>query len=327
MAGTQVSMQRKSVVASGTTRYEISTACTVRGTLPDTNIFLLTILTADDPKDDTFSRVCNTADFTEYQTNRDAAVDDADGSWRSSSMTLSYTDVEVANAAWKELSSRINSLVENYDAFLEDFETFDEGEVISYPTADESTKTALKDAYYAADTALTEAQDAVTEKTEECSSDDEEVAEIEADLQQAQSDLTQALRIQATVNACNVSYVSIHTALFANNTSLRSAITLSDATETQQAGMLSTLSQNDAQLNVFTTQNTALSGAITDITSQVSTLQARVTSLQQAKNTALVDLNKCSTEIARLQAASTAAQEKREAALAAVLAICPDFVP
>jgi len=326
MSGTQVVMERKAVVVSGTAQYTIKTTCTVAGTLQDTAIFLLNIVTPDDPKDDTFNRVVEIADSLTYVTNRDTAIVNSDELWRSNSATLTYADIETANAAWKELSSRINALTENYDAFLTEYETFEGGDIIIYPTVDESAKQALKDAFYATNTALATATTA--RDAHSCASIETSIATTETSLQQAQSDLTNALAVQAGISTANSIYTTVYGTLNANNSNSRAVNQLTTATDPEKDALEAYFTSNDSYLAQFNAQNTALATLLSGtISTMVTTLQLRVTTLTQAKNALFVDLNNCRAEDASLQAAVTQAQVARAAALTLVLSVCPDFVP
>jgi hypothetical protein len=319
-------MERKAVVVSGTAQYTIKTTCTVAGTLQDTAIFLLNIVTPDDPKDDTFNRVVEIADSLTYVTNRDTAIVNSDELWRASSTTLTYDDIETANAAWKELSSRINALTANYDAFLTEYETFEGGDIIIYPTVDESAKQGLKDAFYATNTALATATTA--RDAHSCTSIETNIATTETSLQLAQSDLTNALTVQAGISTANSIYTTVYGTLNANNSNARALNQITSATDAEKDALEVYFTSNDAYLAQFNVQNTALATLSSGtISTMVTTLQLRVTTLTQAKNALFVDLNNCRAEDASLQAAVTQAQAARAAALTLVLAVCPDFVP
>jgi len=328
MAGTQISQQRKATIVEGTVKYTITTTCTVPGTLQDTSIFLLSIVNTVDPKDDTFSRIIDIADIETYTNVRDDAIDNGDGSWRSSSVTITYTDIETANAAWKEFNSRINTLVNNYDTYLNEFNTFSGGAVISFPTVDESGKQALIDSYTATVSLVTDAQTAVTDHEIECTQLETDLATIEDRLQEAQADLLPLLNIQATVTAAQATDSVIYSTLNANNTQVRTLNATSAAEDSEKDAIEAVLTINDPQLSQFQIQNGALAALIGgDIALTVSTIQARISSLVQAKNSKHIELNKCHIESSKLEAAAATAISNREAALAAVVEVCPDYTP
>lgn len=328
MSGTQVNMQRQSVIISGSVKYTVTTTCTVAGTLQDTSIFVLGILTPEDPKDDTFTRVIDIADVSTYLTNRDSAISQGDNLWRAATMTLTYDDIQTANAAWKELSNRINLLVTNYDTYLTEFETFTAGDVIIYPAVDASKVTELKNAYATAATAVTVAQTASDVHISECTALETTLDVTEERLQEAQADLIPLLSTQSAIAALNGSYGIVYTTLYTNNGQIRTENATSSAEDTEIASIEALLSSNDAVLTQFSTYNASLTLTLLgSIASSVSTIQGRVVQLTQEKNSLFTELNKCNTEQSKLQAAVSASITAREAALAAVIAVCPDFVP
>lgn len=328
MSGTQINQQRQAVVASGTVQYSITTTCTIAGTLQDTGIFLLSILTPTDPKDDAFERVIEIADVDTYFTDRDVAIAAGAVYWRSSAVTITYTDIETANAAWKEFNSRINALVLSYDSFLTEFDSSPSGDVINFPTVDESAKAELKAAYAATVPLVTAAQDAVTAHQAECTQLETDLATTETQLQQATTDAAAWVNAQAVLTSILAVDTSLNASLTTNNAAIRSTNASSSATDPEQAVIEGYLVSNDAVLVQFTAQNTALAALISGtVTPQMSILNARVVSLTQAKNALFVDLNKCHIESSKLSAAATVAVANREAALAAVVAVCPDFTP
>lgn len=328
MAGTQVIQKRSAEVVSGTLKYAITTTCTIRGTLQDTNIFLLDINDTEDPKDDTFSRIVTVADINTYLIDRDDAIAAGATQWRSASTTLTYTDIETANAAWKEMNSRINTLVNTYDAYLTEYNTFDSGALILFPTTDESAKDTLIAAFETANTALTTAETARDAGIEDCEALESDLDVIEERLQEAQADLALYTAVQVALNTIYTIDVSAYATLLANNTSVRSNNSTSSASTTEQATIEALLVSNDALLSQYNTQNAAESSLLTtEVGQAVGILNARVNTLIQAKNSKFNELNKCRTEEAKLQAAVNSARTTRESALASVVAVCPDYVP
>jgi peptidoglycan hydrolase CwlO-like protein len=123
-------------------------------------------------------------------------------------------------------------------------------------------------------------------------------------------------------------YNAVYGTLLINNGNLRNTSGTSSAVDSEKDAIETLLVSNDAYLNQFNVQNAALTTLINgSVASTVASLQSRVTSLTQDKNQLFTDLNKCRTDEAKLQAAVTSAQATRDAALASVVAVCPDFVP
>lgn len=328
MAGTQTTSVRSTTVINGSNQYEIVTTCNVAGTLPDRGIFLLAINEVEDPKDDTLERVIEVADISEYLTDRDDAITAGQGFWRSASVTLRFSDIETANAAWKELESRISTLVDQVDAFNDEFETSGTGDVTVYPTVDLSEITARKDAYTATLEPITEAEEARDEKQLECTQLETDLATVEDRLQEAEADLAIYLQVQASTTTVSGALPTISTNIANASAQARTLVTASGASASEISDINAQLSLIDNNVDSLNTQSAALTAVVTGtIASTVSTLQARVSSLTSERNSIRTQLNECSVEIAELQAAVTAARTARDDALAAVIEVCPDFTP
>jgi hypothetical protein len=327
MPGTKVTMVRKTIFRSGAYTYEILATCTDKGSLADKNIFVFEISDLTDPKDDSFYRVAEPGDF-DYQVSRDAALAKNELFWRQDRATFNYDNIETANAAWQELSARINALVETNDIYITTFETTDVGTVYTYPMVADSIRDQLVNAFRDKEDELEIATTERDAKIDSCSGHETDIAAIQTQINAANADLTTYLSVQASVSAVRAIYVTIQAALVAGNTQIRNLNNTSDATDAQQNLIDAQLSQDQANLALFATQNTALGTALTGgVASAVATVQARIAALQQAKNNLYTELNLCTQETTRLGAVVTAAQSARDGALQAVLAVCPDFEP
>jgi hypothetical protein len=296
--------------------------------LPDTGIFLLSIVTEADPKDDTLVRVIDVADISEFNTDRDAAIAAGETSWRAGSLILQFDDIETANAAWKELESRISTLVDQIDAFNDEFETTGAGDVTVYPTVDLSEKNALIGAFEATEAPITDAEDARDAKQLECTQLDSDLAVVVERLQEAEVDLALYLRIQAEVGNVNTSLPAISAAIAAANNQARVEVGLSAASAVEQSSINVQFTAIEAQITSFNVQTSALNTTQTGpISTAVSTLQNRVTSLVTQRSTLSTQALACNSDIAALQAVVDAARTARETALAEVIAVCPEFTP
>jgi DNA repair exonuclease SbcCD ATPase subunit len=326
MAGTQVIQHRKPLRIEGTNQYEITAICEVAGGLPDTGIFLLDINQVFDPKNDTLVRVADVGDFSEYKISRQQAIDAGESRWRSSSFTVRYDSIETANEAWKVLSSRVNNLVRRYDDFSAEFETITTGDVTIYPTIDPSTVQKLKDAYQSTLDPVGEAENARDDHIRECTQKEKDLESIEERLQQARADLEKAVEVQTSLGAINPILGNVQSTIAAANNTIRAVNNSSDADDSFKTSIEGEVRIIEAQLIVFSGENANLTslygGAVAAL---VSSLQARVTDLTSQKNQLLSQLNKCNIQTAKLEAAVDAAREARDAALADVLEVCPDF--
>lgn len=328
MAGTIVTMNRTTLVVSGTNKYQIMATCSVKGTLPDTAIFLMRIQTRTDPRDDTLIRVVAIADTVVANTSRDLVIAAGGTEWRSASVLLQYDDIETANAAWKELSARINALVSAMDTYLTEFTTTVRNETIVYPTTDATTVTALTNAYLATRGAVTTAESARDAEQAECTSLQAEIDAVTVRLNDAVSDLDRAGQVQGQISVYSTAYNSVRGALATSVTSIRALNATSSATPPEKASIEAQLVAEEAQLAAFAGTNAALGGTLSGlISSTTSILQTRVATLTNERANLLTQYNNCTAATARLQAAVDAARATRDAALADVRAVCPDYVP
>jgi len=328
MAGTQVRMDRTTTTSNGTNTYEIVATCTVKGTLPDSAIFLLQINTASDPKDDTLVRVVEIADTTLANTNRSAQIAAGNTTWRSNTVLLRYNDIETANAAWQELSARINTLVEQVDTYLAEYSTLPEGQTIVYPRVDPTIEAQLKAEYESAAAAVTTAEAARDAEATDCTQLKKDITVLEDRLTEAQSDLATYTTIQAQLTVFLSTYQTVQPSLSSCVNTVRVINSTSTTPGSAKTDIEAQLTAQDAQLVTFNNNN-ANTAALRSgpVSSAVSTLQARVASLTTQRNTAQTQYNQCVTRSATLQGAVDAARTARNAALAAVRAVCPDFVP
>jgi len=290
--------------------------------------FLLTITTPEDPKDDVLFRVIEVADVPEYLTNRDDAIAAGVSLWRAAAVTLQFEDIETANAAWKEVESRISTLVDQTDAFDEEFSTAAGGDITVYPTVDLSEKNALISAYEDTAQPITEAEDERNAKQLKCTQLDSDLAVVADRLTEAETDLALYLRIQAEVGNVNIALPAINPVIASANAQARAEVNLSAASALEKSSIEVQHAAIDAQITLFTVQNTALNSTQTGpINSAVATLQNRVTSLVTDRSSITTQTLVCNSEVAALQAVVNTARTARETALAAVIAVCPEFTP
>lgn len=327
MSGTQVTFIRRPTLVDGANQFEVVATCLVAGSLPDTNIFVLSVVQEEDPKSDTLLRVAAIQDFGNYLATRATAIDEGYVTWRSSSVTLRYSDLTTANAAASELSSRVNALVEDQDVNLLEFETGTGGELITFPVVDPSQKTALIDAADAASLAISPAEDTRDTKRVECEALQVEVDVLEERLLEAQGDLATATSILAELTPISTGLVTSNAGVGTATSTVRVLNNGSSASTAEKANIETQVLSLESFLLTWTTQNTNLNTVISSqVTSLQTTLQARIASLSSQRNTALTSLARCNQQLAAAQGAVDAARDARDTAVAAVLAVCPDYV-
>lgn len=328
MAGTHVRMVRTITTnPDPNKRYSITSTCLIRGTLTDTGIFLLAINNPNDPKDDTFTRLITIEDVNNFLNDRNDAVLAGATFWRSATSTLYFADIETANAAWKELSSRITALVNAVDAYNTEFTTPETGSVIIYPALDEGAKNSLIAAYEATAQPLADATAARDAKIITCDSLKTEITTVEERLVEAEADLAAYNLLYTQTTLVNGNLPSIYATLLSNNTTVRNANGVSDALQGQKDAIEAILLSNDSQLALFNAELTSVSNINTAVAGIVSTLQTRVANLRSELTSLQSQYSLCTVEGTSLQAAVNQALQNREAALAAVRAVCPDYLP
>lgn len=286
--------------------------------LPHLSVFVLKIADPDDPKQDVLSRVARVADLTLVPIGRDAglAAPGPDGTqYLSASATVSYTTLETANDAAKAFQDRVNALVEAWILFRTQFNAPDPSPAIYvFPRVDATQKAALISAYKAAKQDRYQRQLVKTE--------------AEAALVRAQADyaakqgLVAGANGVATATATNQAEMATTAAglssLTASGNLFLAAATADPPTAGQKSGF-------QAALTVATTLQAAAIGYVADATSLVALATAqqgsRVAEAALA-STALIDAQ--ADQIVKVQQATSAATVEA-AALAAVIAVCPDF--
>jgi hypothetical protein len=333
MPGTLITQYRVPVQSDTGTRYQVSATCTAAGTLPDAYVFVKQVVNFDDPKEDTHYRVAAPADFNTILIDREDSIVAGAGSegaylYRDAAFTQDYDAVEEALGAWTDLSARINTLVTSYDEYITVFLTAPEGSVTLYPTVDESLKAAYIADYEAALEAITAAETVRDTENVACEAVRLELRTAQESLLAAQQDVAALTPIVGALAASSGALGGISTAIAGSVSSAVSLVLSSGASAPEKSAI-------QAQLDAASTQTTALSSTATaldtnvyaPLTSMLSALQTRVAGLQADVTSLTMEVNACGLEMATMQGAVDAARGQRDAALAVLRTICPDYVP
>lgn len=317
-----LSQERHVELVSGANEAFVVTSLMVAATIPDQlphlNVFVVLVNDVDDPKQDTLARVARIADLTTIPIGRDAgiATPTANGmEYLSASSTNVYETLETANDAATAMRDRVNALMNAWIDFRTNFQAEDPAPALyTLPYGNGNQATALIEAYkvakqdrYQKQLAKNEADAALLR-----------AQNTYADKQNLVADLTDILS-GATVNQGEMQ------ALINGLTPLISASNafLAAASGTPPSGTDKTAFQ--AAITAATAVQTTSTGYVSDaaaLTGLVSAYQsARVTDAATAA-TALTAAQ--SDQITKAQQL-TSAQALEAAALAAVLAVCPDF--
>lgn len=328
MPGTRVLQTRRSILTDTGAKYQIALQCTLPGSLPSAAIFLFQVTQDADPKNDIFTRLCAAADFNTYGTDRNASITANTRYYRASAVTLVYDDVPTASGAWQELSSRLNTLVKDYDTYLEAFLTPEVGTETTYPTVDPGVKAALVAAYKQRLLDIADAEDARDAGQRECDTKVLELSTLQTQLQQAQGDYAAMGPIRASVDALLPPYSTSAAQIAASSSGIRVVNAASTASVTDKGHIDAQCAALDSAVNTLNIANASLANDVqSPIAAFYGTLATRVTDLTQQVNAAQLEVNACHLDMAGLQAAVDEARKQRDAALATLRGVCPDFNP
>lgn len=285
--------------------------------LPHLFVFVLKIVTRDDPKDDTLARVARISDLTTLPKGRDEGLASASGSgieYLATSARITYATLTEAQNAKTTIKDRVNQLINDWIDYQASFSAPDPTpEDIVLPTVDASQKAALIAAYRAAK------QDRYNKQLVASDADDTltraQAAYTVADnaVTSAQTFLTSATKINTEMTTVTAAFSTLQNAGTVFLGAAGCAPT-PDKTTFQNA------------LNVGAAQVTANSGYLADTAGLVGSLTSYINgTLIPARTAAQATLTTAqSDQITRAQELASA-QATETAALDAVLAICPDF--
>ncbi len=328
MSGTVVNQTRAPVTTGTSTLYTIAARCLVAGTLPDIEIFLFQINDTADPKNDTFIKVVDVADFAKYPTSREDSITSQGYQYRTSTLSLSYNDIVSAIGTQQELDQRITDLTKNFDAYITAFLTPTVGQTLTYPLADTSAKNAAIADYNLSLGAVTAAEEARDTEQISCNAVTLNYQSLQARLADAQRDYTAVGPIKSSTDVLVPIYTFVHPALSAALAAIRVANAASSASAPEKAVIEAQLVLTDAQMASFAGANSTLTSSVQmPLSALLADLQTRVNSLQAQVNAAQLEVNACAAEMAGMQAAVDQARAARDTALAKVRAVCPDFAP
>ena len=311
--------RRVELVSSTAQRFVVTslmTGATIPAQLPHLGVFVMKIVTRADPEDDTFSRVARIADLSELPLGRDAGLLSATGTgieYLSLVVELSYPTLSEAIQVATAIKDRVNALITQWIDFKTNFDApISTPVVYTFPETDDSQVAALIATYKAAK------QDRYQKNLEK--------VEADAELTRANTDYTYKkarlveldvmLAKSLVVDADLSNAISFHAALLAAiNTFLGEPI------------LVAAPASADIQdaVNIATNETSILAS----YTADMSTLSGLISAYQGART---IETDAASTALAAAQADQVSkaqllvtAQATEATALAAVLAVCPDF--
>lgn len=294
----------------------LMTGATIPAQLPHLGVFVMKIMTRDDPEDDTFSRVARIADLSELPLGRDAGLLSATGTgieYLSLVVELSYPTLAEAIQVATAIKDRVNALITQWIDFKTNFDApIITPVVYTFPETNDSQVAALIATYKAAK------QDRYQKNLEK--------VEADAALARANSDYTYKkarlveldamLAKSLVVDADLSNAISFHaTLLAAINAFLAEPILVAAPA----------LADIQDAVNTATNETSILAS----YTADMATLSGLISAYQGARD---IETDAASTALAAAQADQigkaqllVTAQATEATALAAVLAVCPDF--
>jgi len=274
-------------IGGGVVKYRLETSVDTAGELPTTHIFVYNYTVEDTPASDTFERVASVADLTDLKTDRDTAIANGQTEYLSNYVEVQYDSLDVARQAKTMIASRINELIRTWITFRDEFE-IDTDEIQFFPTSTTTEEEALKEAYK-------EAKDARIAKEAEVTAKEAEIVTAESEAEAA----TSIIQIYEDEKDFCEDILNGQFNEYVSKISVEGTTAGSYRTGT-----------------LVPSFNSFCAVASANYTTWINTKQAR------DQNVATL-----TTEKIALSAELVAAQEAEDAALAAVLAVCPDFDP
>lgn len=312
--------RRVELVTGARQRFVITSlmsAATIPAQLPHLNVFVMKIVTRADPQDDTFQRVARIADLTTLPQGRPAGLASDAGtsiSYLSPVSELGYDTLTEAVTASTAIKDRVNALVNDWITYKTLFDApIPTPAVYSFPATDETQvetliatyKTAKQDRYQktvlkdAADAALVLAEADYTYK--------------KARVTEYTTLVTKGVVVDTDVSA-SASFLG---ALIAAGTTFLGV---------PMVVMASAVDDFQAALNLAITEQSIQTSYDTDVSALNALLSANLAARVAEEDDADTALAAAKADQISKEQAWASALTTEATALAAVLAVCPDFV-
>lgn len=279
--------------------------------LPHLNVFVIAVNDVTDPKQDTLARIAMIADLSTLPIGRDPGIA-APGpngiEFLSASVTNSYDTLETGNDAAQAIRDRVNALITDWITFRTTFNAPDPTPALyTFPSTDASQSTALINAYAIAK------QDRYAKQTAKATSD--------AALVATQADYTYKSGLIPSFAAQTVVVQGYLTTVISQFGTLLVAANVFLSANLAGTGV----SAFNAAVTQATIQQSAMAGYTTAAAALVTSVQSYTNARASDQATAATALTAAqSDQITKTQQLASA-QTLEAAALAAVLAVCPDF--
>jgi hypothetical protein len=337
MLDTQVEMSRTTLLLSdGSSVYQIDAVVIDKGELLHPNLFVYQILDVLDATRDSFVRVGNPYDLENIYQTRAEAIANAQVYYLSASLQRRYSDLNTAVQAKDAVRSRIDNSVQAWHTYLTEFSGTD---TFYHPTAEAAYEQQLKDDYAAARDARIEAEAAVVAADAAIVLAEAAVANAITIRDIYRTDLNfteQSYEIYwklyyAAVGTFYTDMVNRFNEYKAEFLEITSETYISTGIipglTTGEAAWLDSLQEMEA--NIATMSSKSSNGAALD--PAFGNFHVAVGGLYASQQSVIVTLNVAAanavTAKKEAEASLASAQTAEDAALAAAVAVCPDFDP
>jgi hypothetical protein len=310
--------ERHVELVTGANEQFVITSLMVSATIPDQlphlNVFVVTIVDPDDPKQDTLARVARIADLTTIPIGRTAGIitpGPTGPEYLAASSTNFFDTLETGNDAAVAFKDRVNQLIEDWITFRTEFNAPDPTPAqYILPVVDPSQKAALIEAYALAK------QDAYQKQLIK--------TEADAELTRTQADYTYKQSLLPDLDTAVASAGVNENEMLAVISSFSSLLTSSNIFYSANTGGVGAAAFLTA-IQLATTAQTTQSGYPADTAALTALINNYRTLRQTDAATSSTNLTTAQSDQITKTQQLTSAQVLETAALNAVLAICPDF--
>jgi len=331
--------------------YRITASVQDRGDLPDDGVFVYQIVNKAYPSLDVYSRVSTVSDYVDIERDRVLATVKGSGFYRSATFTKEYSNVRVANTAKELVKDYVNSLVEQYALYLSGFTGT---ELTAFPLFADSIIEASKAEYLTSADTVTSQEAIIAAKVKECDALAVVLNNLtsERDSLQLTSDTLAGLSGMLTASLSTWSDLFSSGELFADSVNAATVAVTSDkiageikSTASSTLGYMwdpDPTAAGEADegtvpglLRDFAIKEQAAKASTTGLRDKSRRLDAQLltitTRLDLLTGTlvpnAVTSLSDCQESLGAANQTLAGQIVLRDAALAAVVSLCPDYVP
>ncbi len=155
----------EALLSGGEKRYRIRTTAIDAGDLPQVQIFVFEIGDTADASTDSFTRIGTPYDLDTYEIDRGTAITAGNAYYLDNSFTVDFEDLDTATEAKAAILSRLDTLTNTWATYDTDFKAVEEE--TSHPSVSPEFEQQLKDAYKEAKEERIEDEENVEDKEED----------------------------------------------------------------------------------------------------------------------------------------------------------------